>query len=64
MNGLFPTAPTNPKTAISITLLEFYSALFEKSCDAVGAFAGALNTFYERHGFTVLNAKVISNQLT
>ncbi|KAF9456912.1 hypothetical protein BDZ94DRAFT_1136909, partial [Collybia nuda] len=46
INGLFPTAPTAPHMAISIFLLEFYTALFERSCDAIHALAGALNTFY------------------
>ncbi|KAG6914320.1 hypothetical protein DXG01_001098 [Tephrocybe rancida] len=47
-NGLFPTAPQYPRMAISIHLLDFYRALFERSCDAVNAMAGALNTFYTR----------------
>jgi hypothetical protein len=44
--------------AISIDLLDFYSALFERSCDAVNAMAAALNTFYIRRGFFLLNGKV------
>jgi hypothetical protein len=47
--------------AVSIPLLDFYQALFEKSCDAVNAFAGALNTFYAHRGFVSLNAKVNTN---
>ncbi|KAG6907112.1 hypothetical protein DXG01_010488 [Tephrocybe rancida] len=56
-NGLFPTAPSQPRMAVSIHLLDFYGALFERSCDAVNALAGALNTFYKRHGFILVNAK-------
>ncbi|KAH0580597.1 hypothetical protein H2248_002089 [Termitomyces sp. 'cryptogamus'] len=41
--------------AISIHLLDFYCALFEKSCNAVNAMASALNLFYARRGFVVLN---------
>ncbi|KAF8224141.1 hypothetical protein L208DRAFT_1425851 [Tricholoma matsutake] len=33
VNGLFPTAPTYPHMAVSIHLLNFYHALFEKSCN-------------------------------
>lgn len=57
-NGLFPAAPSHPNVAISIHLLDFYHALFEKSCDAVNAMASALNTFYTRRGFILLNSKV------
>jgi hypothetical protein len=57
-NGLFPTAPTSPQMAVSIFLLEFYSALFARSCDAVNALAGALNAFYKRRGFVPLNHQV------
>ncbi|KAG6890858.1 hypothetical protein C0992_012244 [Termitomyces sp. T32_za158] len=56
-NGLFPTAPQHPRIAISIHLLDFYRALFERSCDAVNAMASALNTFYARRGFVLLNKK-------
>ncbi|KAI0706515.1 hypothetical protein C8Q76DRAFT_629740 [Earliella scabrosa] len=56
-NGLFPTAPTHPRMAVSIDLLDFYFALFEKSADAITALAGALKTFYQRRGFSILNAK-------
>lgn len=59
-NGLFPTAPTQPRMAVSIDLLDFYSALFERSCDAVNAMATALNSFYERRGYHLLNSKVRS----
>lgn len=44
--------------AISIELLDFYSALFERSCDAVNAMAAALNTFYNRRGLFLINNKV------
>ncbi|KNZ77098.1 hypothetical protein J132_06976, partial [Termitomyces sp. J132] len=54
-NGLFPTSPIQPRMAISIHLLDFYCALFEKSCNAVNAMASALNLFYARRGFVVLN---------
>ncbi|RXW17203.1 hypothetical protein EST38_g8659 [Candolleomyces aberdarensis] len=36
-HGLFPGAPSQPRIAISIALLDFYQALFERSCDAVNA---------------------------
>ncbi|KAF9465526.1 hypothetical protein BDZ94DRAFT_1127315, partial [Collybia nuda] len=57
-NGLFPTAPTSPRMAVSIFLLDFYTALFECSCDAINALAGALNTFYKRRGFVPVNDKI------
>ncbi|KAM6496638.1 hypothetical protein JOM56_007111, partial [Amanita muscaria] len=57
-NGLFPTAPCQPRMAVSIDLLDFYQALFERSCDAVQAMAAALNTFYTRRGFILLSKKV------
>ncbi|KAF9455325.1 hypothetical protein BDZ94DRAFT_1180243 [Collybia nuda] len=41
-NGLFPSTPTAPQMAVSILLLEFYTALFEQSCDAIHALARAL----------------------
>lgn len=44
--------------AISIDLLDFYAALFERSCDAVNAMAAALNTFYTKRGFHFVNNKV------
>lgn len=61
-NGLFPTAPTQPRMAISILLLDFLNALFEHSCEAVNAQASALNTFYGRRGFRLLNNKVNNHQ--
>ena len=57
-NGLFPTSPSQPRMAISIDLLDFYRALFERSCDAVNALAGALDNFYTRRGFHHRNSKV------
>ena len=56
-NGLFPTAPLHPRMAVSIDLLDFYSALFDRSADAVTALAGALKTMYSRRGFPLLNSK-------
>lgn len=57
-NGFFPTSPTAPRTAISIGLLDLFCALFEHSCDAVTAFAAALDTFYERRGYRLVDSKV------
>ena len=55
---LFPMSPLKPRMAISINLLNLYHALFERSCDAVNALAAALNTYYTRRGFVLLNSKV------
>ncbi|KAJ7575197.1 hypothetical protein C8J56DRAFT_1120069 [Mycena floridula] len=55
-NGLFPASPSAPVMAVSIALLEFYQALFERSCDAVHALAAALNTVYRRRGHHMLNS--------
>ncbi len=57
-NGLFPASPTEPRVCFSIELLNFYAALFEKSSDAVVAFAAALKTFHNRRGFFMVNDKV------
>lgn len=57
-NGMFPTSPQRPNMAVSIPLLEFCRALFERSCDAVNALAAALNTLYTRRGFYLVNRKV------
>jgi len=57
-NGLFPTAPSQPRIAVSTPLLDFYRALFEQSCDAVGALASAIHKFYKGRGFRVLDKKV------
>ncbi|KIL57472.1 hypothetical protein M378DRAFT_16228 [Amanita muscaria Koide BX008] len=56
-NGLFPTAPAQPRIAVSVALLELYHALFERSCDAVNALSSALSTYYMRRGYRILNAK-------
>ncbi|TFK61292.1 hypothetical protein BDN72DRAFT_863712 [Pluteus cervinus] len=56
-NGLFPAAPTAPKIAFSVELLEFYRALFEQSCDAVASIATALYNFYHRRGFSILTKR-------
>ncbi|KAI6112818.1 hypothetical protein F5141DRAFT_1272645 [Pisolithus sp. B1] len=45
-NGLFPTAPSQPRVAVSVELLGFYRALFERSCDAINALASVLHTQY------------------
>jgi len=58
LHGLFPTAPAQPRMAVSVELLSFYRALFERSCDAVNALAAALSTYYTRRGFCVTNHKV------
>ncbi|KAI6151375.1 hypothetical protein EDD17DRAFT_1513536, partial [Pisolithus thermaeus] len=57
-HGLFPTAPSQPRMAVSVELLSFYRALFERSCDAIYALAAALNTYYNRRGFRVTNQKI------
>ncbi|KAL0567593.1 hypothetical protein V5O48_014405 [Marasmius crinis-equi] len=57
LNGFFPTAPSQPRMAISIHLLEFYKALCEQSSDAVSALAGALDATYRRRGFRILDSK-------
>lgn len=56
--GFFPTSPTGPRMAVSIRLLEFYYALFEKSGDAVMALSAALKNFYIRCGFPVVTDSV------
>ncbi|KAG2355545.1 hypothetical protein BDR07DRAFT_1303032, partial [Suillus spraguei] len=43
-HGLFPTAPSQPCMVVSVDLLPFYRALFERSCDAIHALASALET--------------------
>jgi hypothetical protein len=44
-------APSQPRMAVSVTLLELLHALHERSSDAVNAMANALNTYYHRRGF-------------
>ena len=63
-HGLFPTAPSQPRMVISTDLLDFFRALFERSCDAVNALASTLNSFYTRRGFRLLNKQVCLNLLT
>ncbi|KAG2352837.1 hypothetical protein BDR07DRAFT_1283561 [Suillus spraguei] len=46
--GLFPTAPSQPRMAISVELLPFYRSLFERSCDTINSLASALHTQYIR----------------
>jgi hypothetical protein len=57
-HGLFPASPSQTRTAVSVDLLELYRALFERSCDAINALAGALSSFYTRRGFPTINGKV------
>ncbi|KAF9225956.1 hypothetical protein BS17DRAFT_699083, partial [Gyrodon lividus] len=52
---LFLTSLSQPCMAISIDLLAFYCALFERSCDTTNAFASGLHTHYTRHGFHMVN---------
>lgn len=47
--------------AVSIHLLDFYCALFERSCEAVNALAAALHSFYTQRGFDVLDISVSSS---
>jgi len=55
---LFPAKPTEPRQAIAINILKFYQALFEKSNDAINAFAGALRLVYIYRGFAAVHSKV------
>ncbi|KAG1836027.1 hypothetical protein C8R48DRAFT_783020 [Suillus tomentosus] len=56
-HGLFPTAPSQPRMAVSIELLSFYRALFERSCDAINALASALKMHYSRRGFVMTDTR-------
>ncbi|KAG1779248.1 hypothetical protein EV702DRAFT_1214244 [Suillus placidus] len=56
-HGLFPTAPSQPRMAVSMDLLSFYRALFERSCDAINALASALKNHYSRRGYQMTNAQ-------
>ena len=49
--------------AVSIPLIQLYHALFERSCDAINAFAHALNNLYGRRGFIHCNSKVCLQSL-
>ena len=46
--------------AISVDLLAFYWALFERSCDPINALAFMLHTHYIRHSFWMINKDVCS----
>lgn len=59
LHGLFPTAPSQPRVAISIDLLEMYQHLVERSGIAVDAFTTALNDFYSSRGYQIQDSKVI-----
>jgi hypothetical protein len=59
-HGFFPTAPNQPRLAISIDFLELYHSLFEHTGDAVTAMSAALSKLYTRRGFPVNNKKVRS----
>ncbi|KAI0694292.1 hypothetical protein C8T65DRAFT_711030 [Cerioporus squamosus] len=50
-------SPLLPRIAVSVDLLDFYFALFERSADAITALAGALKSVYQRRGFPILNDK-------
>ncbi|KAJ8091866.1 hypothetical protein PM082_021102 [Marasmius tenuissimus] len=56
LRGFFPTAPSQPRMAIAIHLLEFYQALCEQSSDAVTALAGALEVTYRWRGLPLLDS--------
>ena len=59
--GFFPTAPSQPNLAVSISFLKFYRTLFEHTGNAVTAIAAALSNFYNRWGYPVVNKKVSLN---
>jgi hypothetical protein len=63
-HGLFPTALSQPRIAISMDLIEFYHALFEQSCDIVNAMANALHSFYTFQGFPVVDKDVSTISFT
>lgn len=56
--GFFPTAPSQPRIAVSIDFLEFYNALFEHTGDAITAIASALANLYARRGYSVKTDEV------
>ena len=66
-DGSFPTQPTEPRTAISIDLLQFLMKLSERSGDAVTAVSSTLYDFYKSRGYHMLHQDVrfllISNWL-
>ncbi|KAG0695573.1 hypothetical protein DFH29DRAFT_984921 [Suillus ampliporus] len=55
-HGLFPTSPSQPCMVVSVDLLSFYRALFERSCDAINTLASALKTHYLHRGFQVTDS--------
>ncbi|KAF9258459.1 hypothetical protein L218DRAFT_877165, partial [Marasmius fiardii PR-910] len=57
-HSFFPASPSQPRVAFSISLLDLYHALREKSCDAVTALAGALDKVYKHHGFGLLSISI------
>ena len=59
--GFFPTAPSQPNLAVSISFLKFYRTLFEHTDDAVTAIVAALSNFHDRHGYLVVDKKVSLN---
>jgi len=63
-SGLFPTAPSQPRLAISVDLLGFYRSLFERLCDSINALASALTTHYERRGFRMTTQEVSAMSIT
>lgn len=60
-HGLFPTAPSQPWMAVSVNLLAFYCALFERSCNAINALASALKSHYSWQGFHMTDTEVRFN---
>jgi len=44
--------------AVSVELLSLYTALFERSCNAINALATALKRYYNRRGFRMTNRQV------
>lgn len=63
-HGFFPTAPSQPRMAVSVELLAFYRALFERSCDAINALASALHTYYIRRVYRMVNKNVSCQRST
>ena len=59
--GFFPTAPSQPNLAVSISFLEFYRVLFKHMGNAVSAVAATLSNFYDRRGNPVVDKKVSSD---
>ncbi|KAF8430674.1 hypothetical protein L210DRAFT_3417312 [Boletus edulis BED1] len=53
--NFFPTTPSQPRMVVSVELLTFYRALFERSCDAVNALASALHTYYVCRGYQMVD---------